>query len=266
MEVEDFSGRGGGAVSCNIGSRADSPFWHCCWAANQPLTAAFPELYMLAGRDGLSVADAGIHTSTGWVWNGNAIFEDVGAVKDFLWQEMYLSIQHIIPNPTVKDSFVWSITNEGVFTVKSCYERFKAKLFGLSIDPSIVKAASLLWKVKTPSKLLFFGWRIIHNRIASKAQLHKRGILDSSVLNYVFCSVVDENLSHLLGGCVVVVGVWKKVFEWIGAIDVLSLEEFFRFPFAMHKVKSTDCRATIAVIWLATVWGIWLERNAIIFK
>lgn len=93
---------------------------------------------------------------------------------------------------------------------------------------------------KDSVKTSFFGW----------------SLLDNSDLNCVFCSAEDENLLHLLGGCVVVLGVWKKVFEWLGDIDDLTLEDFVRFPFAMHKVKNIDNRAIVAVIWLATVWCI----------
>lgn len=63
-----------GEVSCKVGSSMDILFWHGCWAAIQPLTVAYPELYVCAGRDYISVAEAGIHTSSGWVWNEASIF------------------------------------------------------------------------------------------------------------------------------------------------------------------------------------------------
>lgn len=54
--------------------------------------------------------------------------------------------------------------------IKSFYERFFAKMSGPSIDTATVKVAAGLWKVKSPSKILFFGWRVIQDRIATKVQ------------------------------------------------------------------------------------------------
>ncbi|XP_058774251.1 uncharacterized protein LOC131648516 [Vicia villosa] len=131
----------------------------------------------------------------------------------------------------------------------------------------MVKAVKHLWKVKAPPKVLIFGRRIIHNRFATKDQLIKRGILmDDIVSEYVFCSTETESLSHLLGGCLVVEAIWRKVYEWIGPVDGLSLEEFEGFLFYFEKVKNLAKRSLVAVIWLATAWSIWNRRNGIIFK
>lgn len=96
--------------------------------------------------------------------------------------------------------------------------------------------------------------------------MNKRGILDFNSLSCGFCFLENENLNHLLGGCRVVVGVWKKIFAWIGNISGMSLEDFISFPFVYEKVKSSIKRNIVGVIWLETIWCIWWCRNAIIFK
>lgn len=81
---------------------------------------------------------------------------------------------------------------------------FKVKLSGPPLNPVMVKATNLLWMVKAPSEIMFFGWRLIHNRIAIKDQLHKRRILvDSSDLLCVLCLLEEESLMHILRGFVV---------------------------------------------------------------
>lgn len=165
-----------------------------------------------------------------------------------LCQDLSDFISHVVLSESSKDAFAWRIYPEGVFIVKSCYECFKAKLSGLGIIPNMVKASSLIWQVKAPSKILFFGWRIIHNRIAPKDQLHERGILGSNDLLCVFCSIEEECLLHILGGCRIVVAIWKKVFEWIGSIAGLSLEEFEGFPFVFDKVRILVKRKIVVVI------------------
>ncbi|XP_058766044.1 uncharacterized protein LOC131639579 [Vicia villosa] len=165
-----------------------------------------------------------------------------------------------------KDAFRWRINLEEVFTVQSCYYRFFSKLSGPPIIANVVKASTYIWKVQAPTKTLFFGWRLIHDRLATKDQLYKKGILDFTEMNCVFCSVEEERLSHLLGGCQVVKEIWLKVLEWLGFITDFSLVDFITFPFIYDKVNSLAKRKIIGAIWLATCWHIWLICNAIIFK
>ncbi|XP_058761560.1 uncharacterized protein LOC131634951 [Vicia villosa] len=124
-----------------------------------------------------------------------------------------------------------------------------------------------LWRIKSPPNILHFGWRILLNRLATKDQLLKRGMLmedgDSAC---VFCHSEEENLHHLLGGCKVLSCLWRKVFEWLGPFGNVGLEDFEGFFDNFEKVKAISKRMIIAVVWLATVWSIWLRRNAIIFR
>lgn len=137
----------------------------------------------------------------------------------------------------------------GGLSVKSCYNRFKVNIFGPPFNSFIVKASNHLWKVKTPCKILFFRWKILHNRLATKDQLHKRAVLvDSSDLSFVFCLLEEKCLPHLLGGCVVVASLWNKVFEWFGPIEEISLEEFEWYFVFGDKVKNIVKRRIVAVI------------------
>lgn len=77
----------------------------------------------------------------------------------------------------VKYSFNWKITADGKFIVRSCYDWFKEKLSSPSLSTNSVLALNHLWGVKVPSKILYFGWRDIFNRIATKDELLKKGYI-----------------------------------------------------------------------------------------
>ncbi|XP_058764139.1 uncharacterized protein LOC131637557 [Vicia villosa] len=175
-------------------------------------------------------------------------------------------LNQVQPAASVRDSFSWKLNAEGVFTVKSVYDRFFCKLSGPALHSSVAKAAANIWSFKVPAKLQFFGWRVIHNRIATNDQLCKRGILDSNDLLCVFCKMKEDSLHHLLGDCEIVGGIWKKVLMWINYGPELSLKDLEGFPFILNKVNCLAKRSVMAVIWLASIWCIWLRRNAIIFK
>ncbi|XP_058777004.1 uncharacterized protein LOC131651357 [Vicia villosa] len=107
-----------------------------------------------------------------------------------------------------------------------------------------------------------FRLRRAKNTIRSNTIYQKDGIASDCV----FCSTETKSLSHLVGGSLVVEAIWRKVYEWIGLVDDLSLEEFEGFLFDFEKVKNLAKRSLVTVIWLATAWSIWNRRNGIIFK
>ncbi|XP_058741449.1 uncharacterized protein LOC131613827 [Vicia villosa] len=116
------------------------------------------------------------------------------------WMDLQELLTHVTPRMGVKDSFKWRIDKDDVFTVMSCFSWFFAKLSGPTLNDQVIKAATFLWNLNAPSNFLFFGWRIIHDRIATKDNLLKRVILDVNDSFCVFCSITEETLLHLLGG------------------------------------------------------------------
>lgn len=66
---------------------------------------------------------------------------------------------------------------------------------------------------KSPSKILYFGWRFLHKRVATKDHFFKRGILkEHNDLLCVMCMMEVESLSHLFGDCEVTSRICNKVF------------------------------------------------------
>ncbi|XP_058752225.1 uncharacterized protein LOC131625382 [Vicia villosa] len=165
------------------------------------------------------------------------------------------------------DSFSWRLNSEGVFTVKSCYDFFKGKLSGPPLAEEKVRALIHLWNLKVPSRIQFFCWRFIHNRIATKDNLVSRGILNEGEDSLcVLCSKEEENIVHLFSNCEVSIGIWRRVFMWLGGGDFLSLEDFMDFFYNCSKIKCPSKRVIMAVVWITTIWTLWLKRNAIVFR
>ncbi|CAI8608249.1 unnamed protein product [Vicia faba] len=109
-----------------------------------------------------------------------------------------------------------------------------------------------IMELKVSSNISLYGWRLILNQIPTKDQLIYHGVVVDS--SYILCGSNFESIAHLFGRCVFSVGIWNKMYDWIGSglgMTVLELMELF-FHFDKLKVKSE--RITISVIWLATVW------------
>lgn len=103
-----------------------------------------------------------------------------------MWAELFENIQVIIPLANTADLFVCKGNAEGIFSVKSCYDRFKPMLSGPPICALISAGAVFLRMVRDPPKILFFGWGVIHNRIATEDQLIKWGYCHILVIIFLF--------------------------------------------------------------------------------
>lgn len=76
----------------------------------------------------------------------------------------------------------------------------------------------------------------------------------------------EEFQDHLFVSCEVILNIWKKVWLWIcGSLEV-DLEDFVDFFHNFLKIKSFSKIHTGVVIWLSTVWIVWLNWNKVIFK
>jgi len=51
-------------------------------------------------------------------------------------------------------------------------------------------AAKFIWSASTPPRVQFFGWLLIHDRVQSKANLHKKKILEDVVCDLCGCTAV----------------------------------------------------------------------------
>ncbi|XP_058775643.1 uncharacterized protein LOC131649923 [Vicia villosa] len=121
-----------------------------------------------------------------------------------------------------EDSFVWWRNNSG-FTVSNAYDSILSfDSLTPPLNNSVSLAFSRLWKSKVPSHIHIFGWRLIWNRLASKVELAKRGILlDPSMLMCSLCGWTQEDLDHLFLHCDIAKDWWHKLFLWLHLDEII---------------------------------------------
>lgn len=119
-------------------------------------------------------------------------------------------------SPGEEDRWRWKLTEDGVFSVKSTYE----KLIDLMLaeekwndDEKIVFGG--IWKSLAPLKVVVFSWKAFHNRIPTKDNLRIRNVLPGETTTfYVWCGGVEESMVHLFLHCDLAMEVWWKVMRW----------------------------------------------------
>lgn len=94
-------------------------------------------------------------------------------------------MNEVEPKPLVIDRLVWWKLKDG-FSVKYFYKRIceACDLVPL-LDHLKSKAILCLLKSKVPSKILIFDWRLILNKLSTRMELAKHGIIEG--LHNVVC-------------------------------------------------------------------------------
>ncbi|XP_058733456.1 uncharacterized protein LOC131605076 [Vicia villosa] len=181
------------------------------------------------------------------------------------WTRFRDGFRGFLPCETSCDSFLWSFNGDKDFTVASISHAVdNAK--PLAWDSIVINSLKVVWDLKLPPKIKVFAWRFFIDRLPTRDQLLKRGVANVSCPNCVLCGSCLESSSHLFFNCQVVKVIWKHVFLWLGIPNDFNEEEIRCFETIQDKVKSSNRRTLINFVWFATIWSIWLMRNAIVFK
>lgn len=123
-----------------------------------------------------------------------------------------------------------------------------------------------LWSSYIPMNIKIVDWRVCLDMIASKDQLLRRGIIHfPRDLPFPLCLLVEENLQHLFLECNVSKYVWNAIFRWVG-FDVVEGEGILDnvLGTCSYFEKKVRKNKTGLISWVV-LWGIWNNRNAIIF-
>lgn len=117
-------------------------------------------------------------------------------------------------------------------------------------------ALPTIWCSWAHSKVLIFSWQLLQDRIPTRVNLLKRGVLlTSGTISYPFYSLHIEFASS----------VWHRIFRWLGQCTFFSshLINFFQIFSTSSGVLWIKGRLTI--VWHAVIWLIWKSLNDIIF-
>lgn len=77
-----------------------------------------------------------------------------------------------------------------------------------------MEALRRLWRTKAPSKILIFGWRLVLNRLPTRLNLERQGVLSGiNNLLCLFCGGESKDSDHLFGGCPVSRIWWNQTMD-----------------------------------------------------
>lgn len=129
------------------------------------------------------------------------------------------------------DRRIWSLTINGIYTVKSAYHRYMSRLtdsgsYGNDFD------WRMLWDIAVPPKIKIFTWKACSNVLPMRLRLHDKGVNCPSLC--LFCNANLENCWPIFLSCEHIIPCWHKNMLWthmeaLLMVDESSTELFFRF-------------------------------------
>jgi hypothetical protein len=253
-------------VSSVLGDGDNIGFWNFRWLGNQSLCNLFPNLYEKEISKDALVSDRmrrnGDIIEWHWRWRENLTGTETGQLLEL--QNLLIEV-HFEFGRT--DRWRWIPGSLGLFSVNSCYRVLLQSLNMVTLDSNVMDAIQELWKNDVPTKVNIFGWRLLLDKISTRAALHHRGILrNPSELSCTFCFHQSEDSSHLFFFCPFAISVWEEIFKWLGQHIMPLQEGWNHFQSFGALVKTKKGHRVRHLIWLATTWCIWNLRNQVIFN
>jgi hypothetical protein len=81
---------------------------------------------------------------------------------------------------------------------------------------NVLAALQKLWKNDVPFKVNAFSWRLLLQKLLTRAALNHRGILlNLHDLPCIFCFLSGGDCSHLFFRCTFIKGIWKDVLKLV---------------------------------------------------
>ena len=185
----------------------------------------------------------------------------------FAWEEesvreCSLLLHNIVLQDSVNDTWRWLLDPIHGYSVREAYRYLTHS--GDTVDRTLVDD---VWHRHIPLKVSLLVWRLFRNRLPTKDNLLRRGVLGSTDIT---CAVPrcasTETVSHLFLQCDTFRELWSKVWNWLGIslVTLVHLHHHF-IQFSTMAGLPRSSHLFFRTVWLATVWIIW-KKIIVYFK
>jgi len=246
------------AVITEVGDGANTLFWKDKWLAGKNIQDIAPHVYALVSRRTAarrSVLEALINEK--WI-------EDIqGSISPEALME-YLVLWDVISEVDlhvgVQDKHIWRLSTSGQYTARSAYDAlFQGGIY--------FRPYERIWKSWAPPKCRFFMWLVAHNRCWTADRLARRGLQHPD--KCLLCDQEDENIQHLLIGCVVARQFWYSLLHSVGLSQLSPVVNDSPFDAWWERVAAAvtgDVQRGLNSLIILGAWCIWKHRNNCVFN
>ena len=109
------------------------------------------------------------------------------------------------------------------------------------------------------------AWRVLQNKIATRVNLERRGMLVESSL-CCLCGKEEESYRHLFFECNFAWRVWCYCFKWLRVSFVSHNDPMSNFAQFRMNTSSASINEVWNTNWIGVVGKIWIHINSVIFN
>ncbi|GKV51190.1 hypothetical protein SLEP1_g57860 [Rubroshorea leprosula] len=249
-------------LKINVGEGAGVSFWWDEWGEGESLANKFPRLYTLSTGKNNSINQMGGWQNASWVW------KLTWRRSLHSWEmQQELELQRLIQEIKIErgkpDVWRWIHSKDGNYSTCSAYQRLTREQGSEQQNSKMQK----IWNTSIPSKISAFSWQMLQDKIPTKVNLFKRGIIkEIEECKCDLCGMTYEDTSHIFIHCEVSCKLWNACYKWWGIKTALDNDCWKVFEQHGNMVKTEKEKEGWECIWFATIWTIWLTRNGRVFK
>ncbi|GKV11786.1 hypothetical protein SLEP1_g23006 [Rubroshorea leprosula] len=244
-----------------VGEGKRVSFWWDEWCGESYLANKFPRLYILCTGKDEECFQMGRALNGTWRWN-LTWRRTLHQWEDETAKELQNMIEKVRISPGSADNWEWIHSPDGEYSTATAY----ALLTNQRREEEEAEIYKRIWNPNIPSKVAAFNWKVLLDRIPTKLNLLKRGVIkEEEERKCVLCEEEKEDSSHLFLNCKIVKWLWRACANWWG-IEVglqneckKTFQLFGAWTKKSHKREGWDC------IWNAVIWIVWMARNRKIF-
>lgn len=192
----------------------------------------FSRLYDLTVFKGHCVFDM---CQLGWGEEGEAWRWRLFAWEEEMVGELMLLLHNVTLQVNKDDRWLWTFETSHAFSVRSVYNF-------LTVQPPIATSVvvSSLWHMDVLLKVVLFTWRLFWDRLPTKDNLFRRGVIDYNFMECVVGCGSVESSAHLLLHCNCFGSVWHFIYRWLCISAVVPLyvqDHFIQFSYSGGTAK-----------------------------
>ncbi|GKV32867.1 hypothetical protein SLEP1_g41432 [Rubroshorea leprosula] len=194
----------------SIGEGTSASFWWDDWWGKECLANKFPRLYLLSTGKTHMCNQMGSERDRSWEWNL------AWRRKLFEWEvEETMELQNMIKDVKISqgrlDNSEWIHDKNGQYSTKSAYALLTKEEKGSTGTTTFTR----IWNSTLPSKISAFNWQLLLDRIPTKKNLLRRGIIkDMRESKCEICAEEEEDTTHLFLSCRIARWLWKAYAKW----------------------------------------------------
>ncbi|GKA25505.1 RNA-directed DNA polymerase, eukaryota, reverse transcriptase zinc-binding domain protein [Tanacetum coccineum] len=245
INIHDF-------IKLKLGNGEDSRFWLDKWYEGGVLKRLFPRVYALELDKNISVSSKLKAPSLVTTFRRNAR----SGIEQTQFDSMAEIMKTISLVPRV-DRYIWSLENDGSFSVASIRKTLDDNRFQ-------EESLSTRWVKSVPIKVNILAWKVKSNALPTRFNISRRG-MDIDSIDCPICKMGVETTSHVFFQCNVVRQVMRKISSWwnVEYMEVNSYEEW-RSWLVSTRIRS-NIKVIIEGIYYGLWWVMWNFWNTILF-